>query len=427
MEFSNTFCSSPWIHMRIDNQGNYFFCRHAGLLNQGSQNIKDVDPTTFFQKHMSNVRMQLLNGEKVNDCSHCHLQDKHGKVSGRKKQLLKTGIMTEHFDKSVLSSPWLPEFSKSLHNNGHTDQLPVDWQIDLGNYCNAACVFCLPQFSSRLAIELKKLGLANTVPSNSWCNDPVLLDKFTSVLESVPNIKYMHFLGGETLITPAFKTILKRLIVAGKTSATIGFTTNLTVWDDETIELISQFGGVNVGLSIETFHAVNDYIRYPVKTQESKVLLDRWVKLSHENNWLVQIRITPTVFSILHLTDLYDYAVTNNTILESCNFISEPAHMRPTVLPKEYRQQAIDKLQNWLDTQGQMSAETIVNIRNPSTLHQLLSQDCQSYINYLQNEPDESHLLPKLVEYIKRLEQNRNNSILDYLPEYEKFLRSAGY
>jgi len=427
MKFSDTFCSSPWIHMRIDNQGNYYFCRFADPVNERIHNIKDMDPATFFQHYMSDVRMQLLNGHSPVDCASCLLQDEHGKVSGRKKQLIKTGVMDQNFEKSLASSPWVPKFTESLNNNGYTDQLPVDWQIDLGNYCNSACVFCIPRFSSRIALEFKKLGFIDELPANSWCNDPVLLDKFVSVLENTPNLKYLHFLGGETLITPAFKTILQRLIAAGKTEATIGFTTNLTIWDDETIELLAQFHNVNVGLSIETLNNVNDYIRYPINTNKAKVLLDKWVEYSHRYGWLIQIRITPTILSILHITDLYDYALKNNTILEACNFIRDPDFMRPSVLPMEHRKHAIEKLQTWINANGQMPDSAIINTRNPDTIREFLSQDCQSYVNYLKNQPDESHLLPKLVEYIKKLEQNRNNTILDYLPEYENFLRSAGY
>lgn len=427
MTFSKTFCSSPWIHMHITNQGNFGFCRGASRLDTYEYNIAEHDILDYFQNKMSLVRMDMLDGLPIKDCEKCYIQDMHGKISQRQKQLLKSGVMGQHFNKSLVGSPWVDEFNYSAKNNGNTNQYPVDWQIDLGNYCNSACVFCTPEYSSRLAQEFKKLGFIDAVPKSSWCNDPILLEKFISTLENIPNLQYLHFLGGETLITPAFKTILQRLINAGKKSATIGFTTNLTVWDDEIVDLLAQFPSVHVGLSIESLHKVNDYIRYPVNTTSAKVIMDRWIGLSHNNGWLVQIRTTPTVLSISYLADLYDYAIANGTIVESCNFINEPAFMRPSVLPVEYKKQAIQKLQTWLDANQKPCASNIVNIRNPNTIQELLSQDVQSYINYLNNQPDETHLLPKLVEYIKKLEQNRKNTILDYLPEYENFLRSAGY
>jgi len=429
MQFSETFCSSPWIHMRITNQGELSFCRHSKRETVYKYNIKDHNIEDYFQKYISDIRNDILDGKALNSCEKCYLQDKHGKISGRKDQLLKIGVMTNNFNKSLVSSPWYDEFKKSALLNGYTEQLPIDWQIDLGNFCNSACVFCDPTYSSRLALEFKKLGFIDTLPQTTWSNDPVLLEKFISTLERSPSLKYLHFLGGETLVNPAFKTILKRLIKAEQTDATIGFTTNLTVWDEEIIALLEKFDGVHVGLSIETLHIVNDYLRYPIDTNQAKAMLRKWVDISHNHNWLIQIRTTPTVFSILHLTDLYDFAIENQTGIESCSFINEPAFMRPTVLPKLYREQVIDNLQSWLNKHKivDQTQEEIVNIRNPSTLKRLLAQDIQVYIKYLQTEPDETHRLPQLVDYIKKLEQNRNNTILDYLPEYDILLRSAGY
>lgn len=429
MNFSDTFCSSPWMHMRITNQGELSFCRHSKRPSSYKYNIRDNNIEDYFQNFISDIRNDILNGKALSSCEKCYLQDKHGKISGRKDQLLKIGVTTNNFNKSLVSSPWYDEFQHSAQSNGHTKLLPIDWQIDLGNYCNSACVFCDPTYSSRLALEFKKLGFIDTLPKTTWSNDPVLLEKFICTLEQTPGLKYLHFLGGETLVNPAFKTILKRLIKSKQTDATIGFTTNLTVWDKEIISLLEKFHNVNVGLSIETLHVVNDYLRYPIDTSKAKVLLEKWVGISKQHGWLVSIRTTPTVFSILHLNDLYDFAIENNIGIESCSFINEPAYMRPTILPNLYREQAIGNLQSWLDKHKSIkpTQEEIVNIRNPSTLKALLVQDIKVYIKYLQTEPDETHRLPQLVDYIKKLEKNRNNTILDYLPEYENLLRSAGY
>jgi hypothetical protein len=54
-------------------------------------------------------------------------------------------------------------------------------------------------------------------------------------------------------------------------------------------------------------------------------------------------------------------------------------------------------------------------------------QDAESWVSYLENQPDESHLLPKLAQYLQQVEQHRGNRVLDYLPEYEQLFRSAGY
>jgi sulfatase maturation enzyme AslB (radical SAM superfamily) len=306
-------------------------------------------------------------------------------------------------------------------------QMPQDWQVDLGNYCNSACVFCDPKSSSRLATEWKHIGFIDQAPPANWCDNPVYLQHFIDTLVSSPHIQYIHFIGGETLITPAFKKILQALIDAGlHKTATIGFTTNLISWDDDTISLLTQFVGVNLGVSVEAFDPVNEYVRWPAKQQQVDELVARWLALSQQHNWLMQLRTTPTILTLHKLLTVYDYAWKHGIIVESCNFLAKPAYLRPAVLPQKYRQLIIDQMQSWVN-QRSISTETVVNIRHPDFVYTQIVQDLQSYINYLKTETDQSDRLPTLIKFLKRLELNRKNNILDHVPEYEELFRSAGY
>jgi hypothetical protein len=101
--------------------------------------------------------------------------------------------------------------------------------------------------------------------------------------------------------------------------------------------------------------------------------------------------------------------------------------MKISVLPVEQRVQVIKKLQQWIDAHPVNDLDTIVNTRDPSVVHQQIVQDAQSYIDYLKNSHDESFRLPALIDYLHKLESNRNNKILDYIPEYEQLFKSHGY
>lgn len=428
MPLDKTFCSSPWFHMRINNTGGYEYCRWATKKDRANlTNIKDQHPIHWFQSGMQHIRKSLLDGEKLPGCVECYQMDQHGKISGRQRQLLKIGVTQEDFAKTMLSSPWMEEFA-GTRDSDRTQQLPQDWQIDLGNFCNGACVFCTPYSSSRLAAEFKKLGLIQSVPPNSWCDDPDSLSAFIETLEQSPSLAYLHFIGGETLLTPAFKKILQALVDNGlSTRVSLGFTTNLTVWDQSIVDLLIQFKEINLGLSIECVHDLNDYVRYGGKLNVTMELLERWLALADDHNWLTQLRVTPTVLSIWHLDTIYEYAMEKKLSVESCNFLNEPAFMRPSVLPLDYRSAVLTKLKFWLSKFPEPDPQSVVNSRNPNnTVNQNLS-DARSYINYLEHESDESYRLPDLVAYLKKLESSRGNNILDYLPEYEPLLRSAGY
>lgn len=415
--------------MRINNGGHYEFCRWAAKDKDNNRmqlpSIAVQDPIEFFQTGMSSIRLELLNGETPTGCQECVEMEQHNKVSGRLRQLLKTGIQTDNFVKTLQSSPWYEKFEQSA--DGTTDLRPVDWQVDLGNYCNSGCVFCYPGSSSKLAKDWLELGLIQTVPPTAWCNNNEYLQKFIQVLVNTPKLRYIHFIGGETLITPAFRTIVQALVDVGVSeTVTLGFTTNLTTWDDDLIELLTQFQEVNLGLSIECLHPVNDYLRWPSNINSVRATLDRWVDFAKQHNWLVQLRMTPTVFSVLHLDTIFEYAYQQDIAVESCNFLSHPAYMRPNVLPAEQKQEVVEKLTRWAE-QYPRSETRVVNTRSPEFARLHTVQDAYSYIDYLTKQPDESYRLPDLVQYIKQMESLRNNTILDYLPEYEKFLRSAGY
>jgi len=433
MSLKKHFCPSPWFHMRIDSDGTFQYCRWADrnnkIFNNTDYNINQTTVPEYFQKKLSSLRTQMLNGEEIAGCSSCKQMEEQGKISGRQKQLLKTGIQLDEFEETLQSSTFLTEFKNSHEQQGDTALLPQDWQIDLGNFCNSACIFCSPNNSSKLATEYKKLGLIKELPKKNWADDPVLLENFVKLLANSKKLAYLHFLGGETIITPAFKKILKRLIdININKNISIGFTTNLTVWDQEAIDLLAQYREVNLGMSIECLHPVNDYLRWPSKISDIKIILEKWLKIAQKYQWLIQLRTTPTVFSIKHLKELYKYAFEKNIGIESCNFLNNPSFMKISLLPIEIRKKISEELLDWIQSHKEYyNQEKIINTRSKRTLKEYILQDAISYVNYLNNAPDETHLWPKLVEYIKKLESSRGNNILNYVPEYEKFLRSAGY
>lgn len=418
--------------MRITNSGTYEPCRwmtkEGGTRVDLTRNIKTMSPQTYFQNYMSAVRTELLQGKTPTICNDCHGMEQHGKPSGRQRQLLKVGVQDEYFEKSLAGSPLRSAFNYSNNNQGNTTRTVTDWQIDLGNYCNGACVFCSPESSSSLATEFKRIGLIDRMPPPSWCDDPELLGQFINDLTSSPNLQYLHFLGGETVITPGFKKILSALVDGGMAKhITIGFTTNLTVWSDSVVELLTQFQQVHLGMSIETLTSVNDYVRYPSQQTHTQELLDRWVALGQQQGWLIQLRITPTCLTVHELATVYDFAWQHGTAVESCNFIDRPEFFRISVLPKLQREIAIQNLKFWIDKHPVATHRQIINTRDPNLAQQQIIQDACSYLNYLKSAPDESYRLPDLARYLKRLENSRGNSILTYLPQYEDLFRSAGY
>lgn len=387
-----------------------------------------MSPLTYFQNNMSELRTALLSGDSLDMCSDCYTMERHNKPSGRQRQLLKVGVQEQYFEKSLASSTLRSAFNYSNANQGHTDRTVTDWQIDLGNYCNSACIFCSPESSSRLATEFKKIGFIDQLPPPSWCDDPALVDRFVQELTASTNLQYLHFVGGETVITPGFKTILTALVNADLAKdITIGFTTNLTVWSAGIVELLKQFQQVNLGMSVETLTWVNDYVRYPSTINLVQTILNQWVELGKQQDWLMQLRTAPTCLTTHELVTVYDYAWKHNISVESANLLYRPEFLRISVLPKAQRQHVQGIIKQWILNHPTEEYQKIINTRDPGLTRIQIRQDAETYLNYLSTTEDESYRLPDLVAYLKKLESNRGNCVLDYLPEYEDLLRSAGY
>jgi hypothetical protein len=97
------------------------------------------------------------------------------------------------------------------------------------------------------------------------------------------------------------------------------------------------------------------------------------------------------------------------------------------LLPTEHRTTAYNNLNNWIQSHPQVDTTQIINTRDPNVVQAQILQDANSYLDYLKHVPDESSQASNLITYLKKLENNRRNSILTYLPQYESFFRSAGY
>jgi MoaA/NifB/PqqE/SkfB family radical SAM enzyme len=435
----DTFCSSPWFHIRIDPAGDFLPCRWSSHSDTTGYNIATTSIQQFMQSDtMNQIRSRMLNGDKQALCHSCYYQDQYHKVSGRQRQLLKSAINLNNFDRTFCASTHWPIFEFSHNNAGITNNLPVDLQIDLGNTCNSACIMCGPTYSSRLTTEYIKLNKIEPIlfdipkSTKNWAEDPILVDKFINELSSIPNIKYIHFLGGETLYLQSFYDICDRLINLGLAKdISIGTTTNCTVYTPELVNIIKNFKQVHLGLSIESLHNINDYIRWPSKLEVVNLNINKFIKLRKETNLHLALRITPNVLGIYHIDTIFRLMLDRKIIAESCNILSDPSCLRIELLPKELIYQCLAKINRVIaDYQLTQSNEIIVNQRRDDLVDPVITQVIFEYKYLLENliVPDNvEEERYKLVNYLKAFEQVHNNTILDYLPEYEEFLRSYGY
>jgi MoaA/NifB/PqqE/SkfB family radical SAM enzyme len=435
----DNFCSSPWFHIRINPEGNYVPCRWDFSLTMSSYNVKNTSLSGYMNSEvMKSLRMDLLDGKSSNTCQSCRNDEQYGKVNGRQRQLLKSAINLDNFEKTLCASPHWNWFDRSYKNQGSTDNLPVDLQIDLGNTCNSACIMCYPISSSRLITDYKKLHkiepllFYDPTAISNWTDDPILVDKFVDELAGIPDIKYIHFLGGETLYLKSFYTICNKLIERDiAKNVSIGTTTNCTVYTPELENIIKNFKHVHLGLSVEAIHPINNYVRWPSQIDNVVDVMKKFIALRETTDLHLSLRITPSVLTISHIDTLFEFMIENSVIAESCNLLQDPSCLKIELLTTDLINHIVSKIDKII-AQYQLSEPTqnLINRRNDHIKNLVIADIVFEYKNLLtkikipNNVEDERY---NMVKFIKAFESIRNNKILDYLPEYEEFLRSYDY
>jgi len=435
--FDKTFCSSPWFHIRLTYGGNFEYCRWSH--QPGSQhNIKNTSIMQYYDsEQMKKLRLDFLEGQMPKSCSSCYYEQSFGKLTGRIRQLHKSAIDVENFALTFRSSPHYELFSHSWNNDGIGNYYPVDLQIELGNLCNSGCIMCGPTLSSKLEKDYKKLSKISSLFQNSsdkinnWSQDKTSVKKLIDELNSFPKIQYIHFLGGETLYQEAFYNICDQLTKTDRAKdIIIGTTTNGTIYNSKLENLILNFKEVHLGISIESIGNLNDYIRYPSQIQNILANLDKFLELRKKNNNLyLSLRITPNVFTVYELDTLFEYMIEKNITAESCDILVEPACLKMELLPEDIRNEIITKF-DILINKYQLSKTHLVNERRTDLIDKVIANTIIDYCNFIkkyQPPKDIEQQRYNLIEWLKSFEQLRNNSILDYAPRYEKFLRHYGY
>lgn len=92
---AGTFCSSPWIHVKLASNGRFHPCRWASPHEEVPDKITsiyDASVIQFFNSdEMISVRERLLSGDNLPMCSTCLYEDSFNKISGRQRQLFRFG------------------------------------------------------------------------------------------------------------------------------------------------------------------------------------------------------------------------------------------------------------------------------------------------------------------------------------------------
>lgn len=383
---SRHFCILPFVRQTLWYDGTFKLCCYAGglELEEADSNI-----SAFNTDQIKKIRQTFLNNNFPPECSGC-------------KKLVDAGLTAPaHFE----TQGWIGDLEKRasvdttlISAKLNQDLTPQMLDIRYSNVCNLKCRTCNPYNSSAIQAEYNKLVKVYDIPK---FHPGQIKQKYKHVFSNVDhNLSRIYFAGGEPLVEEYNIEFLKTYT---NTDTEIIINTNLTVLTDEVVELFKKFRHIILNVSIDGVGAVNDYIRHGSHFNNIEQNLNQ---IQHLDNIKITVcyvlnmyNVFNTLDTILFLKNNYPQLLLNLSIQKVC----DEKELFLECLPLELRPEAIEILE-----------KSIVETPKNSSI---LSDG----INILKHSEFNSQEFENFIKYSKILDQQRNQSLVDIVPQYQLY------
>lgn len=416
------FCMAPWTHMHFMPNKDVNLCCMSPIDkvvgNMNTQTIHEV----WNSDTMKSVRKKMLDGE---DCSEfCHrCYDKEEQGYGSLRQHMNMTYGKNHI-----------ELVKNTKDDGTVDDLNlVHWDFRFSNICNQSCRTCGIEFSTQWHGDHQKLyDVAKQDMPPKYKKIWATVDKFEQdFTELFDKVEYIHFAGGEPLITDEHYKVLQKLIDAGKTDVTIRYSTNfgeLRYKDHYAIDYWKHFKNIQLIASLDDMGDRYNYIR---RGGDWNQVVDNFKQLRDQGlfkngNIVWGIHPTISIFNIYYLPEFHrqciDLGMVDSWTLQKrpdndpnwfepveehwtsvfhLNYLMFPHYYNANILPKHMKEKVADKINRYADELEQKYNMNTTYLRN--VIDSMSSEDKSEYIH-------------EFVEITKKLDGIRNENVSTTFP-----------
>jgi len=417
---SKTFCLHPFTGLATREDGAVKACCRShpvGWIQE--QSLEEI----WNNETMCRIRKQVLSGERPAECAPCFNLEDQGVESLRQRHI-----------NGVIPEARINLYPTALDTLTDNYTMPFEFptiEIKLNNLCNLRCRMCNPLDSTSWTdwkevkpfYEKENNYLVPTVarlvekPGQYIGPFDDTARWWTSFKKLLPYFKRVEFAGGEPLMDPQHYRILDMLKPYAK-DIEIKYATNgttLGIKGGRTIhDYWPYFKSVAVNISIDGIYDVYNYIRgnsdFDLVKQNVKEIQ------AIPNVSRIVGAFTVQAGNILQAAECIDYFLNTMGIVFYSHRVSYPNCLSAQVLPRELQLIAIKRLQ---DIRDRIKDFEIVK-KNPQLL-QITYRQIEDNINYL-NAKDLTHLWPDFVEFNRRLDTTRNQSLLDVVPEFKLYV-----
>lgn len=384
---SKTFCSLAWDHQFIDPTGRVKpCCRFAESARPKENNLNTTTLSNiFYGEWMGNIRKQMLSGDRVEGCIRCYQEEDSGKKSLRERY---------HDNKDL-----------PIDNLVNLKEPAIKWiELAISNDCNLACRMCDSRYAWKWFKEEK-------IVYNGFTFNQVEHSKsdISNIFPFIKDLVHIKFTGGEPLITPDHWLVLDKLIQERDCSEIfLNYSTNCTIMPKEDwIEKWNKFKKVEFALSYDSCNpAESEYIRWPAKYSTTEKVTKRFLELKTQYNFDVFLRSTISILNVWHMPEtLMWWHEHDPSDVKTMNptHLTFPDILCVTVLPKHLKNKVADKFATFIKT---------------CSIHSI-NKNLEYIINFMMSK-DDSHLLPKLSDYLVKTDEYRKQDFAVSYPEFKE-------
>jgi len=409
------FCSHLFTALSFDQRGQVRVCCN----NYEVPKDEDGNPISITDKDFSmvkslnsdvhtRIRKNILADKQDPGCIRCWQTEDNGAESYR---TIWNNTLANGFHKDIMV--------ESMDDDGYVrDPYVTFLDFTMGNKCNLICRMCNIDNSNLWEKESKLLYNEDfNIPTrNVSVDDRFLSDDFFT--KNFLYLKQVNFLGGEPLIIKEHSDFLRQCIKHNiAKNITLFYTTNLTVVKDELFDLWSEFKHIYLGVSIDGYNEVDDYIRYPSKWDKIEKNIEKVSGWKQELNMDLQIHSTFQALNVLNYDKLLEWVYSLGDLgfwrIPFSNWVTYPNWYDCRVLSDDLKNISIERITKFIDSKK--------DIKWDAGEEQWLGILKSNLVTLKETLDDEEAVL-KFKVYTKKLDRNRKQHIVNYIPELEKFI-----
>lgn len=393
---SKHFCMLPWLHLHGWPTGEAYSCCLANdrlpIGNLRTNTMQEI----WNGSNLKAMRSSMLADKPSLECNKCYEQEQMGFFSMRNSA-------NKHFGHHIADVDL-------THADGYHPEFKIRyWDVRFSNICNFRCRYCGPNFSSNWYEDKAALYGKNSIGHDKFIYAGRDKDDiWNQMVEHIPHLEQIYFAGGEPLIMDEHYRLLTELVDRGLTHVRLIYNTNfseLAYKKKNVLDIWKLFDSVSVGASLDAMGRRAEYMRKGTIWNEIENNRRQMLEICPGVDFYISA--TVSVFNILHITDFHKDWVNQGLIKAqdlNINLLQGPDYYRCDILPREYKDEAIDKINNtiqWLKEQDHLTRAT---------------NGYKGLINFLEAK-DNSHLIPQFMLITQQLDELRGESFRDVFPE----------